>query len=141
MNRSRDRNVLLFISIYLMKPDISNRTDIDELLRVFYNTLLADDSINYIFTDVMKVDMKAHLPVIGDFWENILLDANIYRKNVMQLHLEIHDQTPLLKHHFSTWLHHFKSTVDELFEGPVAFKAKERALSIATMMQVKIAQK
>lgn len=123
-----------------MKQDISNRTDIDELLRAFYDRLLADHSINYIFNDVMKVDMKAHLPVIGDFWETILLDANTYRKNVMRLHLDMNNQTPLLKHHFATWLHHFNSTVDEMFEGPIAFRAKERALSIATMMQVKIAQ-
>lgn len=121
-----------------MKNDITTRKDIDRLLRIFYDRLLADHTINYIFNDVMKVDMDAHLPVIGDFWESILLDGNAYRKNVMKLHLDINSQTPLLKTHFTTWLHYFNSTIDELFEGPIAFRAKERALSIATMMQVKL---
>jgi hypothetical protein len=34
----------------------------------------------------------------------------------------------------------FKATTDELFEGEKAFMAKERATSIATVMQIKIAQ-
>ena len=38
------------------------------------------------------------------------------------------------------WLHYFNSTVDELFEGQVAFLAKQRAKSIATIMQIKMAQ-
>jgi hemoglobin len=46
----------------------------------------------------------------------------------------------LQKHHFDTWLRYFKATVDELFEGERAFLAKERATSIATVMQIKMAQ-
>ncbi len=59
----------------------------------------------------------------------------------MKIHLDIHNRTPLSKHHFNTWLGYFNYTVDELFEGSVATKAKQRALSIATVMQIKIAQK
>ncbi len=58
----------------------------------------------------------------------------------MKIHLDIQNKTPLLKHHFDTWLRYFIFTVDELFEGSVALKAKERALSIATVMQTKITQ-
>jgi hemoglobin len=123
-----------------MKRDISTREDIDLLLHLFYKRLLDDTSISYIFTDVVKIDMEAHIPVIGDFWEGILFERNTYSKNLMKIHLDIQSQTPLLKHHFDTWLGYFNSTIDELFEGSIAFKAKQRALSIATMMQIRIAQ-
>ena len=123
-----------------MKKDIANREDIDLLMNVFYTKLLEDNSINYIFNDLVKINMETHLPVIADFWESLLFNRNIYYNNPMKIHLDIQNKTPLLKHHFDTWLGYFNSTVDELFEGSMALKAKERALSIATVMQIKIAQ-
>ena len=123
-----------------MKKDIANREDIDLLMNVFYTKLLEDNSINYIFNDVVKINMETHLPVIADFWESLLFNRNIYYNNPMKIHLDIQNKTPLLKHHFDTWLGYFNSAVDELFEGSMALKAKERALSIATVMQIKIAQ-
>lgn len=123
-----------------MKKDIIDRKDIDLLVNIFYQKLLKDNSINYIFTDVVKIDIKTHIPVIADFWESILFHTNIYNNNPMKIHIDIHNKTPLLKSHFDTWLSYFNSTIDELFEGQVASQAKERALSIATVMQIKIAQ-
>ncbi|MEP6583812.1 MAG: group III truncated hemoglobin [Ginsengibacter sp.] len=123
-----------------MKEDIASRKDIDLLMNVFYGKLLEDGSINYIFTEVMKIHIETHLPVIADFWESILLNKNIYHNNPMKIHMDIQNKTPLQKHHFDTWLGYFNSTVDELFDGTVAQVAKERALSIATVMQIKIAQ-
>ena len=37
-----------------MKKDIADRKDIDLLMSIFYEKLLKDNSINYIFTDVIK---------------------------------------------------------------------------------------
>ena len=124
-----------------MKKDIANRKDIDLLMNVFYARLLEDSTINYIFNDVVKINMETHLPVIADFWESILFSSISYSNNLMKIHLDIQNKTPLLKHHFDTWLGYFNTTVDELFEGSIASKAKERALSIATVMQIKIAQR
>ncbi len=123
-----------------MKEDIANREDIDRLMTTFYNKLLEDSSINYIFNDVVKINIETHIPVIAEFWESILFNRNIYHNNPMKIHLDLHTKTPLLRQHFETWLYHFNSTVDELFEGAIALKAKERALSIATVMQIKISQ-
>ena len=110
-------------------------------MEVFYNRLLCDDSINYIFIDVAKLDIKTHLPIIADFWESILLNKNVYKNNPMNIHLHLNDKTPLLKSHFDTWLAHFNKAIDELFEGKIALLAKQRALSVATLMQIKIMQK
>ncbi len=122
------------------KRDITTREDLFLLMQQFYEKLLADDSINYLFTDVARIDILKHLPVLVDFWETILLGKDSYRKNAMQPHMMLHQQSPLQKHHFSTWLSCFNETVDQLFDGEKAFLAKERALSIATVMQIKISQ-
>ena len=120
------------------KKDIQNREDLLQLVTRFYEKLLADDSINYLFTDVAKIDLKHHLPVLVDFWDAILFQSDTYRKNAMQPHLDLHQKSPLSDHHFETWLRYFTETIDDLFEGEKAFLAKERALSIATVMKIKV---
>jgi len=123
-----------------MKADIKNREDLLQLVTRFYEKLLADDSISYLFTDIAKIDLPHHLPVLVDFWDSILFQSDTYQKNAMQPHLSLHQQSPLQKQHFETWLRYFKESTDELFEGEKAFMAKERATSIATVMQIKISQ-
>ena len=50
--------------------DIETRTDIDLIMRVFYERALADEVIGFIFSDVAHLDLERHLPIIGDFWES-----------------------------------------------------------------------
>lgn len=124
-----------------MKNDITTREDIELLMNIFYEKLLADEAISYIFTDVAKLDIKTHIPVIADFWETVLLNKNVYHNNTMKIHLDLNDKTPLTKTHFNIWLKHFTTTVDELYEGEIALRAKQRAQSVATVMQIKMLQK
>ena len=123
-----------------MKKDISNREDLLQLLTIFYSKLLADKSISYLFTDIAKIDISHHLDILVNFWDSVLFQNDVYRKNAMQPHLALHQKSPLEKHHFQTWLTYFNQSVDELFEGEKAMLAKERALSIATVMQIKVSQ-
>ena len=123
-----------------MKKDIANREDILKLLTHFYDKLLADPSISYLFTDVAKIDLPHHMDTLVNFWDSILFQSDTYRKNAMQPHMVLHQKSPLKKHHFQTWLTYFTETVDEFFEGDKAHLAKERAISIATVMQIKISQ-
>ena len=122
------------------KKDIENREDLLSLMQQFYKKLLADNSINYLFTDVAKINLAHHFPVLVDFWDSILFQSGTYQKNAMQPHLVLHQKSPLTKHHFETWLLYFKGSVDELFTGDNAFIIKERATSIATVMQIKTIQ-
>lgn len=123
-----------------MKRDIESRDDLLTLLGKFYEGLLKDESISYIFTDIAKVDMQEHIPVIVDFWDMVLFEASTYKKNAIHPHLILNQKLKFEKHHFDTWLRHFNETVDELFKGNVAFMAKQKAKSIATIMQIKMAQ-
>ncbi len=121
--------------------DITTRADLLHLMRQFYTKLLSDDTISYIFTDIAKIDLEAHLPHLADFWEQTLLHQGSYRKNVMQIHLELNEKEALRPEHFQIWLEHFNKTVDEHFRGSNSELIKTRALSIATIMQLKISQK
>ena len=122
------------------KKDIEGREDLLVLMHGFYKKILADNSINYLFTDIAKVNLDHHFPVLVDFWDSILFQSGTYQKNAMQPHLVLHQKSPLAKHHFETWLRYFKESVDELFTGDNAFIIKEKATSIATIMQIKTIQ-
>ena len=121
-----------------MKADIKNRQDIDRMLRRFYDKVLPDPVIGFIFTRIVNIDWEHHIPVIVDFWESILLDNPVYKKNAMEIHYDLNKKFPLQKIHFDTWLFLFTSTVDEMFEGKIATMAKARARSIAGLMQYKM---
>lgn len=123
-----------------MKKDIADRNDLLKLLTLFYSKLLADRSISYLFTDIAKIDLPHHMDTLVNFWDSVLFQNDVYRKNAMQPHLILHQKSPLQKHHFDTWLTYFNESVDELFDGEKAFLAKERALSIATVIQIKVSQ-
>ena len=108
------------------------------LVRRFYDKVVADPVIGHIFTEVVRVNWEKHLPVMFDFWENTLFFTGGYSGNPMQMHKGLHRRFPLTQEHFERWISLFTSTVDELFEGEKTELAKQRALSIATIMQIKI---
>lgn len=118
--------------------DIETRADLELLLSEFYGSLLEDSSISYIFTDVAKIAIEDHLPKIADFWEQTLFHTGNYRTNVMQVHLDLNAKEHLTAAHFETWLIHFNATVDRFFKGTNAEAAKTKALSIATIMKIKM---
>ncbi|MEO5593573.1 MAG: group III truncated hemoglobin [Chitinophagaceae bacterium] len=121
-----------------MKKDIENRADIELLIKSFYEKVKIDPLIGGIFTDIAKVNWEKHLPVMFDFWENTIFYTGSYTGNPMKSHQKLHNLFPLNKDHFSRWNQLFAATVDELFEGDKAGLAKQRAISISTIMQLKL---
>jgi hemoglobin len=121
-----------------MKRDIESRKDIEHLIDSFYEKVKKDEVIGFIFNDVAKVNWGKHLPVMYDFWESTIFSIGKYQGNPMLLHINLNKRIPFTKQHFERWLKIFTETVDELFEGKKANLAKERAISIAAIMEVKI---
>lgn len=121
-----------------MKKDLENRKDIELLITTFYDKVKADDTIGYIFNEIAKVNWEKHLPIMFDFWENVLFFTGGYNGNPMIVHQHLNRVVPLTQQHFKQWEKLFTETVDELFDGTNAILAKQRALSISTVMQVKI---
>ncbi len=121
-----------------MKRDVENRDDVYRLLEAFYTKAFADDTIGRFFTEVVPLDLSTHLPVITNFWEAIVFNTQGYRKNVMEVHQHIHQLSQIKKEHLDRWVHLFTTNVDEHFEGPKATLMKQRAQSIATLMDIKL---
>ena len=120
------------------KRDIKTRADIEIMVRAFYDKVKPDPLIGPVFTSVFNVNWERHLPVMFDFWENALFFTGSYIGNPMESHKRVHKIFPLTEDHFNRWVALFMQTVDELFEGDKALLAKQRALSIATVMKIKI---
>ena len=121
-----------------MKKDIESRDDIELLVKSFYEKVKIDPVIGNIFTDIARVNWEKHLPVMFDFWENTIFYTGSYSGNPMKSHQNLNRLFPLTKEHFSRWNQLFASTIDELFEGDKAVLAKQRAISISTVMQLKL---
>lgn len=122
----------------MTRNDIENRDDIDRLMHAFYGRALTDDRIGYIFTDVAKLDLEHHLPIIGDFWETLLFQSGNYARhgrNPLEVHRKLAEKTPLLSEHFESWLEIFNTVVDEMFAGEKTDFLKTRAAMIAGRMR------
>lgn len=115
--------------------DLTDRADVAELVSAFYGAAFEDPLIGPVFTEVAKLDLGHHLPIMCDFWETVLFKAGLYRRNTMQVHLLLHAQHPLDAEHFDRWLRLWCTTVDARFTGPVADQAKVQATRIGGSMQ------
>lgn len=118
--------------------DIKNRNDILLIMKTFYDKLLADESISYIFTDVAKVNLKEHFPILVDFWHSMLFGSGTYGRNAMQPHIDLAKKSKFTKEHFTTWLGYLNESIDELHEGKMAHAMKARAQNIAGLMEYKV---
>jgi len=123
-----------------MKMDIKDRKDIELLINSFYDKVKQDTIIGFFFTEVVQVNWEKHLPIMYDFWENIVFQTGSYNGNPMDKHLELNKKSLITMEHFQRWILLFNETVEELFSGAKAEFIKQRALSIATVMQIKILQ-
>jgi hemoglobin len=121
-----------------MKSDITTRRDIEILVNKFYDKVKTDAIIGFFFTETILVDWETHLPKMYDFWENIVFATGHYNGNPMTIHQNINSKSAITKEHFTHWLKLFITTVDELYEGNKAELIKERAIGIATIMQIKL---
>lgn len=121
--------------------DIQTQEDLFLLVDEFYKKLLSDNAISYIFTDVVKIKLEEHLPILVTFWSQGVLGTGGYSKNLTQIHLDVNEKEYLSPELFKIWLNHFNNAVDKNFKGEKAEQIKTQALSIATVMQIKIAQK
>ncbi len=121
-----------------MLADILSRDDIVTLVNAFYEEVRKDDLLGPIFNERVKIHWEEHLPVMYDFWENIVFYTGGYSGNPMQVHKQMHEKFSLTAADFARWIQLFTQTLDRLFAGDNAELAKQRAISIATVMQLKI---
>ncbi len=116
-------------------PDLSDTVQIERFVQAFYGKLLKDAQLAPIFLDVAQVDLTHHLPLIRSYWEKLLLGSGDYRRHTMNIHRAVNSKRAFTPTDFARWLEFFTATVDELFAGPKAERAKAIAAQIAFNMQ------
>jgi hemoglobin len=119
--------------------DVETRADLERLVRAFYSRALEDPIIGWIFTDVARLDLEAHVPVITSFWETLVLDRRTYDRGAFAPHAALHARVGLRAGHFERWLALWYATVDELFAGPRAELIKAHAYRLGTAFRGRLA--
>jgi hemoglobin len=115
----------------ISRHDIETRDDCERLVRAFYGRALKDPVIGWLFTDVARLDLEAHVPRIASFWETILLGARSYGGGAFAPHAALNARAGLRAGHFERWLWLWQQTVDELYEGERTELAKAHAARVA----------
>lgn len=121
--------------------EIQNREDVFLLVNTFYNKVKKDNFIGPIFLNAIAEDeWEGHLEKLTDFWETNLFFAQKYKGNPMKVHrqLDVVNNYSISQKHFGKWLEIWISTIDELFYGEKALKAKNNARNISFSLFMKM---
>lgn len=124
----------------MSKRDITGREDIIKLVDAFYDQVFLDKTIGHFFNEVAPIKKKTHMPIMYNFWENVLFYTGAYKGNAMGKHVVMNKKSPLNQEHFDQWLALWKATVNNMFEGEKADEAINKAKQIASMMHYNVQQ-
>ena len=120
--------------------DIQTRSDIELLVNKFYQKVIQDGIIGYVFTELVQLDWEKHIPIMYDFWDTTLLGTMKYKGNPMTKHILLNKVEPLHPEHFRRWIELWEGTIEANFSGAKAREAIQRAKSIAELMMHKIGE-
>ena len=114
--------------------DLATRGDVESLLRRFYGRVLDDELLEGPFVEIKEHGLQSHLPVMCDFWETVLFRAGLYKGSIMDVHQRVHTRHGVRTEHFLRWLALWVATIDQMYQGPIAERAKTQATRIAWAM-------
>ena len=117
-----------------MKREITETSDVKQLVDSFYEKVNQDDLLSPVFNEFAQVDWDSHLPKMYAFWESILFSTGTYQGRPFQKHIPL----PITLAHFDRWLALFETNVDQQFYGEKAELAKHRAHTIAHIFRTKL---
>lgn len=120
------------------KKDVTNKQHIEDIVARFYDKMLQDSIVGFIFTDVAKIDLEHHLPLIVNFWSDIVFKEKTYHGNALQKHLDLSEKLALKPGHFTRWLYLFGEAVDAKHTGQNAELMKQRAEMVAKSISAAI---
>ncbi len=116
------------------KRDITTLDDIKLLVDSFYGKVREDDLLADIFNERIQDRWTAHLEKMVRFWQTVLLEEHTYDGSPFLPHAKL----PVDAEHFERWLKLFNETVNTLFEGEKARRAKWQGERMAEMFLYKI---
>lgn len=118
------------------KRDITTEEDVKLLVDTFYAKVKEDETLSPVFFDRIGNHWDHHLEKLYSFWTTVLFTTPGYQGKPMEGHFSMNiDQL-----HFDLWLATWEATIDELYEGERADKAKKRGKSMSVAFMKKIQQ-
>ena len=114
--------------------DIETLKDIHLLVDKFYAKVIEDRTIGVFFNQRLEGRWEAHHKKLYRFWHTVLLRRPDYFGNPVPMHFNMN----LKKEHFDHWLEVWCETVDEMYEGTIAERAKFRGKTMAMAFYSKI---
>jgi len=123
----------------MRKPDIQSREDLALLVSIFYKKICQNEKISPFFK-LFIVDWSTHKERFTDFWHSNLFSSKSYQGKILQshIHADHHFKCGFNENHFKLWLELWILSVNELFNGENAEKAKKRARCMASIMCKKV---
>jgi len=114
---------------------IENRADIHLLVVTFYNEVRKDDLLGPIFNAHLSNEQwPPHLEKLTNFWVTALLGDVCFKGNPTKAHLKVdkHLGHTMSQAHFGEWLQIWFQTIDSLYVGDIAQRAKDASRRMAT---------
>lgn len=124
-----------------MKNDIKTREDVFLLVSEFYKKVRANPEIGPFFNEIIQA-WDEHLEKLTSFWESNLFFKATYKGNPQTAHIRVDKENnqQVNAEHFGVWLNLWFATIDELFEGELANRAKNNARKMSSHLYLKIFQ-
>jgi len=122
---------------------ITNRDDVSLLVHTFYDKIRQHELLGPIFNGhISEEQWPAHLSKLTDFWESNLFGVRTFRGSPSKAHVNVDKNLnhTVSQNHFAQWLQLWFETIDELYEGELADKAKEMARRMSTGQYIHIWQ-
>ena len=123
---------------------IENREDVRKLVHVFYAKIRKHDILGPIFNGNIPDDhWPEHLEKLTDFWESNLFGVMKFKGNPPAAHQRMDEKEnhSISQVHFGHWLQLWYETLDELYEGERAERAKNLARRMSTGLFLAIWQR
>ena len=102
----------------VIKPDIKDVESVRKLIDIFYLKAGNDDLLRPVFACLS--DPNQHKEGLYKYWEEALLTEGWANQTCLPTHIEL----MFSPRHFIRWVTIFLQTVDSLYSGPTAEKAK-----------------
>ncbi|MDG1475880.1 MAG: group III truncated hemoglobin [Vicingaceae bacterium] len=115
--------------------EIENRSDIEKLVYTFYSRIRKDSLLGPIFNQhIPEEKWPEHLSKLSDFWETNLFGIAKFKGNPTQKHINVDRNLnyTVEQKHFGQWINLWFQTIDDLFIGERAQKAKDASRNMAS---------
>jgi len=113
---------------------IKSRKDINTLVSRFYTKIRKDELLGPVFDGhISEEQWPDHIIKLTDFWETNLFGVAKFKGNPSSKHINVDANLGynIEQNHFGRWLYLWFETIDELFDGELANRAKESARKMA----------